>query len=177
MVSRRSVLAGAGGVLVAGASLGAADAWSTETGQVYQQSVAVTRAVDGSTSRFDVLSLSYSTDSDVVWGTVVEDFERAYRPPARVVVDQTLHDRLDSRFETVDYVLGFEDEARLSGRFSRADFNRVGIGDRAQVRSNEWLDTRPPRRIRDVTPRSPPVSRTNIRRVSLDAINPAGNNL
>jgi hypothetical protein len=173
MPSRRSFLAGAGGTALALAGGAAALSRTIETGRVYQKLVSVTASRNGQRAVFDVLSLTYGSHSGTVYGDVAEEYAAAYDPPATLRVDAELHERLERAFDEVTYLLGFEENGRLSGRVTRAGFDRVGVADDVEVLPSDWYDIEAPNRVVGVTDRDPAVDRREVATYPVDERRPS----
>jgi hypothetical protein len=173
MPSRRSILVGAGGAALASVGGGAAIRRTAETGRVYQKIVSVTERRAGRTVAFDVLNLTYGSDSETVYADVAEAYATAFDPPATLRVGPELRDRLERDFDEVRYLLGFEEKGRLSGRVTAGGFDRVGVGDDAEVLPSDWYDLDGPNHVLDVTDREPTVEDREITTYSVDDLHSA----
>jgi hypothetical protein len=168
MPSRRAFLAGVGGTALAVAGGAVTVSQATETGRVYQKVVSVEQRRDGRRRAFDVLNLTYGADSATVYGDFAGAFADAFDPPAGLAVDGALRTRLERDFDEVRYLLGFEENGRLSGRVTAADFDRAGVGDEVRILPSDWYDPEAPNRVVDVTDREPTVERRRVTTFSLD---------
>lgn len=162
MPSRRAVLAGAGGLALAG--VGGAAAWSRSvgTGRLDHNSVSVLDERNGRRYGFSVATLLYAGSSGRVIGDIVEAFADAYEPPATLRIGPELHDELTDAFAEVDYLLTFEANGRIGGRVPRSDFGRVDLGDDVEVLAYDWPDADAPHRVVGVTDRELTVSERDV---------------
>lgn len=135
MVPRRTVLASAAAGL--GATLGGCltDLGLARTGYLQFKFVEVEWRHDGDRYRDDVLYAAYDGESRPRC-RVAEEYRSLADSVEDVRVTDRLVDRLESQFADVRYVLGFcwaDGECR-NPTATRAEFNRVQFGDRAEVR-------------------------------------------
>jgi hypothetical protein len=132
MVPRRAVLASAA---VLSASLGGclSQVGLARTGYLQFKFVEVEWRHGGSRYRDQILYASYDGE-DRPWCRVAEEYRELAASVDDVRVTDDLLDRLESRFDDVRYVLGFcwaDGECR-NPTATRAEFNRVQFGDRAE---------------------------------------------
>lgn len=143
-------------------------------GQVYRKTVTVELEAGNQFVEHEIMRLIYSPDSHRVYGSFVEAFATAFDSPATLQVDEQLHNRLVERFGSVEYGLTFVDDASavgtddLDGVVSRADFNRVGVGDRARMLALDHLDPDLSSEVVGVTHRDVPVAERSVHTYSLD---------
>lgn len=141
MPTRRNFLAaGTGGLLgsLAGCltRLGLA-----HTGELQLKAVSVTWTHEARPYRDEVLWVALDKPAGVD-GRVDEPLAELVTDPTEIVVSDAVHDDLEARFETVEYLLGFcgpgfdpgDPGGCRNTRATRRGFNRVQFGDRAEVR-------------------------------------------
>jgi hypothetical protein len=162
MPSRRTVLAGASVLALAGVGGDVAWSQSVGTGRLYHKSVSVVDERNGRRYGFDVATLLYADSSRRVIGEFVEEFADAYDPPAALRIGPELHERLTETFDEVGYLLTFEANGRIGGRVPRSDFDRVGLGDEVEVLAYDWLDADANNRVVRVTPNDPVVAERDV---------------
>ena len=139
MPSRRTLLAATGGAVASGIA-GCLSRLNVKSAEVLQLKAISVRWRHGGTTYNDQI-LKLLREEDRITGRVAVEYAGAVDTVPDVTVSDDLHERLEAEFDSVRYVLGLcgddfdrDDEygCRNTGT-SRADFNRVQFGDRADV--------------------------------------------
>lgn len=141
MSSRRSFLRATAAAGLGGGLAGCPGIPPARTGELQLKAVSVAWTHDGRRYRDQVLFVALD-EAGVVDGRVDEDLARFAEAPTDLVVPEVAHDRLEARFEAVEYALGVcgrafgaaDERGCRNTRARRRDFNRVHFGDRATVR-------------------------------------------
>jgi len=144
--SRRQFLASASTALGVGSLAGClTELGLAKTGHVEEKAIILDWSHDGQSYRDDVLSIWSDSEAGTITGRYDPNFVgNAVRAPDDVVVNERVHERLSRRFD-VQYLLGicgpaFGRDGEQGCRntwTSRADFNRVQLTDRAEVRLSD----------------------------------------
>ena len=138
MSSRRRFLAAAAGLPATTAIAGClTDLGLAESGYLQLKGVSVTWRHDGRRYRDEVFRATADGESELR-GRVAREYAEIVDAPRDVRVTGTLARRIDRDFESVTYLVGFcwdgsDGHTCRNSRASRAAFNRVQFGDRAEV--------------------------------------------
>lgn len=171
MVSRRALLAGVGGLTVGSIGLGAGWKRSKGTGTVAQKFISVKLNRDQELSlSFNICTFNYYGNSNLIYIQLFEEYAGIYEEPATVRVDKETHDALTDRFEEVTYLLTLHGESRLNGRFTRRSFNRVSLGDTADVIAYDWLDFGSVNHVVSVTSNDIPIDATSVHTFTIEDV-------
>lgn len=147
MLSRRQVLASTGVTLSAGVLGGCLSSLQqSKNGHLQLKAVSLTWEYNGQRYTNEPLDLRFDTKEKEVSGQYDPDFfSGSVDTPTNVVVSDEHHRRL-SRYFQVEYLIGVcgtdfgsEDTSYgcLNTRTTRADFNRVRLNSRADVREKD----------------------------------------
>lgn len=104
------------------------------------KAVTVSWRRDGRSYEDQLFKLLSDGESEIR-GDVASEYAELTSPPTEITVSEDVHDELERAFETVRYGVGFcgdefgtgDGHGCLNTGISRADFNRVQFGDRAEV--------------------------------------------
>lgn len=141
MPSRRALLVTSSAVLPATAIGGCLSMTDTLSAELLQlKAITVTWTHDGRSYRDQLLQLHSDGESEIT-GSVVREYSQLASQPSEITVSRDVHDELEREFETVKYIVGFcgdefdsdDDFGCRNTGISRADFNAVQFGNRAEV--------------------------------------------
>ena len=138
MPSRRRFLAAAAGLPATTTLAGClTDLGLAESGYLQLKGVSVTWRHDGRQYRDEVFRAAADGESELR-GRVAREYAEIVDAPRDVRVTDTLARRIDHDFEAVTYLVGLcwdgpDGHTCRNSRASRATFNRVQFGDRAEV--------------------------------------------
>lgn len=141
MPSRRTCLRAASAGVAAGLAGCLTRLGLAKTGELQLKAVSVAWHHADRRYRDEVLFVALD-EPGVVDGRVDRSLADLVADPTEIAVPDRVHEVLTRRFETVDYLLGFcgpgfgpgDPDGCRNTRATRHGFNRVGFGDRAEVR-------------------------------------------